>query len=295
MPKIGFFNSRETCAIAFFEHLLETLKPKGYVEGKSLAIDRQCAVFDERSAQSAAAALESAGVQLIYAFGEKDVKLIRKGAQHTPIIALVDDAIEDGLTKSYSRPEGNVTGLCNADPHQPEKIFELLRRIAPEMRRIAFVQEGAHGAPVRSWLGKFERGASKSGFIVTTRVAPLAQFPKVYSELEKAGIRGAFVWTQKWDGNEALYRLAAEHRIAAVSLNPDFAKMGGLMGYSVWHRRGTARLTEMVDKVLRGAKPADLPWELPDTPLLSLNLKVAKALNLTIPNELLLLATDTVD
>src|SRR5204863_4360900 len=137
------------------------------------AVDLRCGVYDEGEAQAAAAAL--ARVDAIYTFGEKNVKSLRR-AHRVPVIAIVNDAVDEGLAKDYRRPEGNVTGLCSRHPSLPSKLMEHYRQALPRARRMAFIAEGKPGSAMRGWMKAFEKAAVDAKFDVIVRITPLERF-----------------------------------------------------------------------------------------------------------------------
>ena len=283
-----------------YQAFFSELRRLGYVERKNLAVERRSAEgqpgrypdLTREVVQLKPAVICASSTQLVSAF---------KAATTTiPIVGITYDPVAYGLAASLARPGGNITGFSvNAGDEVFGKYLELLRQIAPEVLRVAYLSRRAawDGRQGRMMIEAAERAR------LTLIGAPLndpilePEYRRVFATLARERVQGLVVsdHAENLAHQHLIVALAAQSRMPAIYPFQDFANAGGLMGYGfdvadVWV--GAARY---VDRILRGAKPGDLPYQQPTKFELVINLKTAKALGLTIPPSLLLRADQVIE
>jgi putative ABC transport system substrate-binding protein len=213
------------------------------------------------------------------------------------VMATSIDPVGLGLVKSLARPGGNITGLSNMAVDLGPKLLELLLTIVPKPSRVAVLVNPANTAHA-TMLNSIQAAAQKAGIKVLPAKAQASQeIESAFSMLarEKAGavivaLDGLFnQYTRR------IAELAAKHRLPSIAGWPQYAEAGGLMSYGQNLVENFRRAAAYVDKILKGAKPADLPIEQPTKFEMVINRKTATALGLTIPPELLLRADRVIE
>jgi putative ABC transport system substrate-binding protein len=268
------------------------LRDLGYVEGQNIAVEYRYLHGRTERASDLVAGLLGLKVDMIVASGP--TALAAKNATETiPIVCVaMGDPVRFGLVSSLARPGGNVTGLALiSDAGFIGKWMELVKEAAPRISRVGYLQDLRMGVP-RELLPNLEPAAQGLGLKLRyVEVRELPEIDAVFAAMSKE--RGGLIVPPQpffFTHLSRIVELAAKHRVPAIYGFRPFAEAGGLMSYGlslpdVWRRAAT-----YVDKILKGAKPADLPVEQPTKFELVVNLKTAKALGLTIPPSLLLRA-----
>jgi ABC-type uncharacterized transport system substrate-binding protein len=293
LPRIGVLATR-TAGDARLEGLLQGLRDLGYVEGRNLLIEYRDAEGKTERFPALAAELVSLKCDVIVTTGGTLAAQATKRATTTlPIVfASVGDAVAEGLVTSLARPGGNVTGLTVAATELVSKSLEVIKQAVPGVNRVAmlFKPDAMPDSAKKDRLKAADVAARALGVrlqIVEARGAE--DFDRAFSEMTRARADALAVPAINLFNLERrrLVNLAAQNRLPAVYPNRDFVDAGGLMSYGPNLADMARRAATYVDKILKGAKPGDLPVELPTTFELVINLKTAKALGLTIPPALL--------
>ena len=273
----------------------DALKGLGYVEGRTVRIERHWAGGSEARATEAAASLVSRKVDLIVAATTPAVRAAMRATDKTPIvIAVAADPVGSGLVASLARPGGNVTGLSLISSDTGMKRMQLLRELVPAATRMAVILADSGAADqtlVNTLLVEQLRTASAQlGLSLTVatigkseEVVPL--FASLQQEQAQAVIVQASPVTI--DSRRAIADMAAHYRMPAMYETEGFVAVGGLLSYGPDIAAMYRRAATYVDKVLKGASPADLPVEQPTEFRLVINMKAADALGLRIPAALL--------
>jgi putative tryptophan/tyrosine transport system substrate-binding protein len=270
------------------EERVAALREVGYVEGQNLVVERRHA--EGRLDRLPALATELVGLKpdVILATGEAAIRAAKNATKVIPIVmAFAEDPVGKGLVASLGRPGGNITGVTLvAAGTMAAKRIEVFKEAVPRARRIALL----------TWPG-MEAAQVKEA----EQAARALKIETVLVEVQNGDYEGAFsaMATERADAlfvvsNPVLNRdrkriiaLAARHRLPAIYEWRESAEDGGLLAYGAKFRELNRRVAAYVDKILKGAKPGDLPVEQPTTFELVINLKTAKALGLTIPPSLL--------
>jgi putative ABC transport system substrate-binding protein len=284
------------------ESFLDGLRALGYVEGRNVLIEYRGADGKPERFPALAAELAALKVDVIVTAGGTLAALAAKQATTTiPIVFhAVGDPVEEGLVNSLARPGGNLTGLAVASPELVNKSLELLRQAVPGMSRVALLLK-PDAVPERVKKGRLKAAnvaAQKLGMrLQVVEARGPEDFDRTFSDMTRAHaevltVQGTPVFDSQ---RRRLVDLAARNRLPAVYSYSVYVEAGGLMSYGPDIADLARRAATYVDKILKGARPADLPVEQPTKFELVINLKTAKALGLTIPPSLLLRADQVID
>src|SRR5215475_6515058 len=301
IARIGVLTVNQAAAAPHLrEAFLQGLRDLGYVEGRNVAIEYRDAGGKVDRLPALAAELVALKVDVIMAGSAPHALAAKQATRTIPIVFIsAGDPVADGLVTSLARPGGNVTGLSSLTPERIGKCLELLTQAVPGVSRVAVLwQPGAVG-------DRTEKDALK-GAEITARAlgvrlqlvearAP-ADIDRAFSDMTKARAGALAVWTTAMFASERwrLVALAAKNRLPAVYTLSEFVDAGGLMAYGHSQADLNRRAATYVDKILKGARPADLPVEQPTTFELVINLKAAKVLGLTIPKSVLARADEVI-
>jgi putative ABC transport system substrate-binding protein len=267
---------------AFFEGLRDL----GYVEGRNLVVEFRYAGVALERAPAVATELAALGLDVIVTGNTAHALAAKHATRSIPIVfAAASNPVASGLVASLARPGGNVTGLSFLDPELVGKHLELLKQALPRISLVAVLWQPGD-RPETDML----KGAEVAARALGIRLHFLAaggpnDLDRAFSEATKARAGGLAVVTTTmfFFERRRLVDLASKHRLPTVWPWREAVDAGGLMSYAPHLADSFRRAATYVDKILRGAKPADLPVEQPTKFELVINLKTAKALGLTIP------------
>jgi putative ABC transport system substrate-binding protein len=294
IPRIGFLSSLSPAVVSDrMEAFRQGLRELGYAEGKNIVIEYRYAEGKTERLPELAAELVRLKVDVIIT-GGPSVNRFAKEATHTiPIVLAFDnDPVGNGFAASLARPGANITGLSTLAPEISGKQLELLREIVPKLYRVAVLGNATQpGYP----QARREINLAADSFGVKLQYVEI-QNPYEIEPAFRAASKGRadavlVIASQVVTSHAKQFaEMAAKSRLPAIYWSSEFVDAGGLMSYSVSITDLFRRAATYVDKVLKGAKPADLPVEQPTTFELVTNLKTAKQIGLTIPANLLLRA-----
>ncbi len=284
--------ARERRRIAAFQQGLQEL---GYTDGENIVIELRRAVAGQRERlRQLAAELVRLKVDVIVATGGSSTQAAKEMTTTIPIVFTVSaDPVGDGLVASLARPGGNVTGLSDLHSGLVTKRLELLKEIVPTATRVGVLLNPAFPAHPRQLK---DIQATAPAFGVTVLSSPVTgadDIDRAFATMRKEGAGGLLVLGDPLIGNrrKQIVNLAIKNRLPAMFTGGGFVRAGGLMSYGANFTELWRRAATYVDKILKGAKPADLPVEQPTKFDLVINLKTAKRLGITIPPEVLYQAT----
>jgi putative ABC transport system substrate-binding protein len=267
----------------------------GYREGHNLVLDWRRVVSPERNAALAAELLALHPDALIAA-GTQQVEALQAATGEIPIVfANTGDPVGQGLVASLTRPGANVTGIANYIPELSAKRLELIREVVPDARRIAVLLNPEN--PVSVGAARGIEDAARGITVIPVGVRSGAEIPDALRRIVDEGA-AALIGTGDVSvaaHNAAIIAFANERRLPTMFLSPRDAHEGGLMAYGVQGSDAYRRAAQLVDKILKGAKPRDLPVEQPTRFELVINLKTAKALGIGIPPALLARADEVLE
>ena len=266
------------------------LRDLGYVEGQNIIIEYRYANGTDRLPEMAAE-LVRLKLDLFVADATPAVQAMKNATATAPIvIAAAADPVGTGLVASLARPGGNVTGLSLILPELAGKRLELLRETLPRIARVAFLAYGKNSLH-RMFLKEAEDAAERYGSqIRPVVIGGFNEFDSAFSAMMKDRpdalvVQPLFLIAP--EHRRKIADLATRNRLPAISDFSEFAVDGGLLSYGPSPRDAIRRAAYYVDKILKGAKPADLPVEQPTKFELVINLKTAKQIGLTIPPNVL--------
>jgi len=275
----------------------EALRELGHVEGKNVAFDYRWAEGKPERLPALAADLVRLKVDLIVASALSAAEAARRATTTIPIV-MVNAAypVESGLVRSLVRPGGNVTGLsAQLTPEIRAKQLQLLKEALPGLARVAILRRAALAdGPV--WK-EYEAGGRTLGLKVQfVELQSVDELERAFNTIarERAGALLVPGDPVLFTHRQRIVALAAEHRLPGTFSTREFTDAGGLMSYSARLTDQYRRAATYVDKILKGASPANLPVEQPTGFELVINLKTAKALGLTLPQTLLIRADEVI-
>ena len=291
LPRIGFLAGVSRTAIsARMEAFRQGLRELGYVEGKNVVIESRYAEENINRLPALAAELVRLKVDIIITGGPPAIRSAKEATSIIPIVMGFDnDPVGNGFVVSLARPGGNVTGLSALSPEISGKQLELLKEIVPKLSRVAVIGSSAEPANART-LGETEYAAKTFGVkLQYLDVLDPKDIETAFREAIKGRADAALVLPSPFAFGERiqLVDLAAKHRIPAMYGSSEYVEPGGLMTYGVSFTDLFRRAAYYVDKILKGAKPAELPVEQPTKFELLINLNAAKQISLTIPPNVL--------
>jgi putative tryptophan/tyrosine transport system substrate-binding protein len=294
VARIGYLSTNHGANPYLREAFLQGLRDLGYVEGRNVVIEYRDAEGKPERFPALAAELVALKVDVIFVGGGTLQALAAKHATRTlPIVfAGVADPVGSGLVTNLARPGGNVTGLSMLSPELVGKCLELLKQAVSGVSRVAVLWQpgGLGGRTDKDMLKAAEVAARALGVrLQVVEARGPADFDRAFSDMTRARAGALTVLTSNmfFIERRRLVDLAAKHRLPAVYQWREGVDAGGLMAYGPNVTDLFRRAATYVDRVLKGAKPSDLPVEQPTKFELVINLKAAKALGLTIPQSVL--------
>ncbi len=293
IPRIGFlFSASPSESSARIERFREGLRELGYVEGKNIAIEYRSS--EGRPGQSPVFAAELVGlkVDVIVTMGTSPTQAAKNATATTPIVmTFVSDPVGFGFVASLTRPGGNITGLTNFGPELSGKRLELLKEVLPQASRVAILLDPA--TPLHTFLVReMQVPATALGMKLLSselRDRSPKQVEEAFGTLKKRHPDALMVLLTPSTSPlmKRIVELAVKHRLPTTYHWKEYVEDGGLMYYGPSVPDMYRRAAALVDKILKGAKPADLPVEQPTKFEMIINLKVAKQIGLTIPPNVL--------
>jgi ABC-type uncharacterized transport system substrate-binding protein len=283
----GSLDSPETRAA--LDVFRQGLRELGYVEGQNVVIEFRTAEGKIERFPELARELVRLKVDLIVAGTTPAARGARQATTTVPIVAFaMGDPVGDGLVDSLARPGGNITGLTFLGPQLVPKRLELLKELLPRASRVAALwQPGAFAERTMNDMWKETEAAARTLGVQLQSVDARRpeQLEGAFSRMAAGRVDAILVFpsTMLFNERRRLVALAAKVRLPAMFNAREFVEIGGLIGYGASLADLIRRSGIFVDKILRGARPADLPVEQPTKFDLAINIKTARALGLTIP------------
>jgi putative ABC transport system substrate-binding protein len=273
------------------------LRELGYVEGQSIAIEYRWAEWKYERLPALAAELVRLKVDVIVATVAVAIQAAKHATKAIPIVMVANDPVAAGFVASVARPEGNITGLSMMTPEVVAKQLDLLREVVPKISRVAVL-----GNPANPGNAPQLRAAETAARVLGMRLQPLdargpSEIDRAFAAMtrERAGAFLVLLDPMLAGQRERIADLAAKSHLPAMYALKQYVEVGGLMAYGADIFDLFRRTAIYVDKILKGAKPADLPIEQPTKYELVINVKTAKALGLTMPQSLLRRADQVIE
>jgi putative ABC transport system substrate-binding protein len=292
VPRIGLLEDSP-----YWEAFHQGLRDLGYIEGQNIRIESRLTAGPPARLPDLAAELVQLPVDIIVTGGSPGTQAAQHATTTIPIImASVGDPVGNGFVASLARPGGNITGLSVLGAGLSTKRLELLHEIVPTLSRVAILWNPANPNQ-RAHVDALEAGARALGVALqSVEVRTPDEFDLAFTALTQGHPDALYLTAdsmhQRYIGR--IIAFAATSRLPAMYQVPEQVSAGGLMAYGASLPALFRRAAVYVDKILKGAKPADLPVEQPMKFELVINLKTAKALGLTVPPAILLQATEVI-
>ena len=295
IARIGYLSPGDPVSrVDRVEAFRKALKDLGYVEGKNIVIEYRFADAMQERLPELARDLVRLSVDVIFARGA--ATRAAKGATQTiPIVTSSQDPVGSGLVEALPRPGGNITGLANLTSELVGKRLELFKEMNPQLSRVAVLW----GNPDTITRRRTQVAAQSLG--LQLQVAEVRDrnddLESIFASMKRERAEGVFMVRGPIvnDLAKRIANLAAENRLPAIYDERRFPELGGLMSYGTDLVDVDRRAATYIDKILKGAKPADLPIERPTKFELVINLKTAKALELKIPAQILMEANQVIE
>jgi putative ABC transport system substrate-binding protein len=297
--RVGSLNTAAPVAdnSPFGAALVRALAEHGYALDRNLTFERRGAEMQMDRLPHLVSELVTSKADVIIAFGYPPALAAKQGTALPVVSFTTGDPVGTGLVDSLARPGGNITGISDVSAEITPKRLEILKEMAPGLRRVALLwNEADLGMTLRYRAA--EAGAGAMGI----SVQPLGvrepddfdrAFAAMNSDMPDAILMVADALTSL--NRKRVFEFAAAHRLPAIYENDLFVRDGGLMSYGPDLNESFARMAALVDRILKGAKPAELPFEQPTLFRFVLNLKTAKALGLTVAPSLLARADEVIE
>jgi putative tryptophan/tyrosine transport system substrate-binding protein len=292
----------ESCDTSPYQAFRQRLRDLGYREGQHTTIEERAAEGRVERLSGLAAELLGLRVDLMLTAGGTEAALAAKGATSTlPVVFVIAaDPVGVGLVASFARPGGNLTGLASMNAELDAKRLELLKEAVPGITRVAVLANPVDPAAEAAWTAQEAAARALGVQLQRLEVRGPNDFERAFGAAATGGAQALTMLASPrlfGTGSIWLARIAAftaQTRLPAISHAREFAEAGGLMSYGVSIPDLFWRAADYVDRILKGAKPADLPVERPRKFELVINLKTAKALGLTMPPTLLFQANEVI-
>ena len=273
------------------------LRQYGYIEGRNLVIEFRFAEGHEEKYPQLVRELLQANVELVVTTQTPAAAALKEGAKTLPVVVIgIGQPVETGLVKSLARPGGTITGVSSQVGDLESKLLQLGRELVPKLSRVAVLWSPSNQASALS-LKNGQALAAKEGISVVPASASAhpGELEHTLSALARERLDVLYVHLTYASQTAAIGQFAVQHRLPTISAFTSMTRDGLLISYAPDSANLFRRGAYYVDKILKGAKPADLPVEQPTKFELVINLKTAKALGLTIPRSLLARADQVIE
>jgi putative tryptophan/tyrosine transport system substrate-binding protein len=293
---IGWLSNASPGALVAADSFRRAFSDLGYVEGQNVVVDFRWAEGVSDRLFMLATELVSRNVDVILAIGPQAIRAAKRATTRIPIVMMTSgDPVSEGFVDNLARPGGNVTGVSFLAQELSGKLLQFLKEALPKIARVAVLSNPANGAHSGYW--KDVRAAAQT-LHIELRLLELRDSGDLSGTLAQAAHADALLLLldPTFTANaRRIAEIAIEHRLPTIYGLPEFADAGGLIAYGASTRDGLQRAASHVAKILKGAKPADLPVEQLSKFELVINARTAKAFGLTIPPSLLLRADQVIE
>jgi putative ABC transport system substrate-binding protein len=296
-PRIGYLsNGTPTSAVPQVEAFRRGLRELGWIEGQRIVIEYRWAEGNLNRVPALLAELVQLRVDVIVLAGSTAVQAAAKMPSTIPVVFVsLADPVTLGVVPSLARPGGKLTGVASEFEELITKQLQLLKEALPNVSRVALLHHPDISSAI---LTAAETAARRLGLTVSTlRVSEVAEYESAFTTARAERVGAIHVLPSPYFNAHRLrlIELAARHRLPAFYEFSNYVQDGGLMSYGPSIDDMFRRMASYVDRILKGAKPGDLPIERPTKFDLVINLKTAKAIGLTIPQSILLRADQVID
>ena len=297
--RIGFLgNSTAALEANLVGPFRDGLRELGYVEGRNLAIEYRWAEGNYKRFPKLVDELLAAHVEIIVTAGTPASQAVERATTTVPLVMVaVGDPVGTKLVASLAHPGGNATGLTSIAPDLEGKRLELLKQVAPTLTRVAVLWNPDNAFHVGAERQAHEAAQVLHIDVVSVQVRTARDFDAAFDAIASRGAGAMSVLADRvfLHNRARIVEFAAKRRLPAVYPYRELVDAGGLMSFGPDYADMHRRAATYVDRILKGAKPADLPVEQPKQFELVINLRAARALGIAVPNALLLRASDVID
>jgi putative ABC transport system substrate-binding protein len=293
IPRIGFLTNSSSKTVDNPRHdaFRQGLRELGYVEGKNIVIEWRFAAGQQERQRAMASELARLKVDAIVAVGTGDIRAAREASTTIPIVMVSGgDAVGSGLVASLARPGGNITGLSTLRPELSGKRIEILKEIIPKLSRVAVFATSTSSDHAQMSKELELAGGAFGVRLETLDILTSSDFETAFRVAVKGRAEAVLIRVPGpilTPRRKAVAELAVKSRLPMSYENSEEVEAGGLMSYGTNANERYRRAATFVDKILKGAKPANLPVEQPMKFDFVINLKAAKQIGLTIPPNVL--------
>ena len=300
VARIGvFYPSTPPATSRNNEAFTQGLREHGYLEGQNVVLERRYGEGRGERLAEIAAELVRMKVDVIVAATDPVIAAVKRQTRSIPIVmTAASDPVGTGFIASLARPGGNITGTSRMSPELSPKRLELLREAVPQLSRVAVMWDPDARGALLDFKELEVPARSMRLQLKTVEVSHADDLARAFSEITAARAEAMIVISPNpvaFANRGQLMSFAHKTRLPSIYGNGEFVDAGGLMSYGSSIADLNRRAATYVDKILKGAKPADLPVEQPTKFELVINLKTAKAIGLTIPQSLLRQATEVIE
>ena len=291
IQKVGWLSTVSGPAPNFGQgKIMGYLRDLGYREGQNIAFEFRFADNEIDRLPALATELVGQKVDVLVTPGTVSALALRKASKTIPIIFLdVTDPVAAGLVDSLARPGRNLTGFSSIESVLAGKRLELLKETLPKLSRVAVLWNPQNPSSVEEWNASQRAAHELSLQLYSLEVGNADQYPAAFNRAARAhsGALSVLSTPLAASNQELITSLAAKHRLPAIYVRDQFVTVGGLMSYGADQNERFRRAAALIDKILKGAKPADIPVEQPTKFEFVINLKTAKQIGLAIPPNVL--------
>lgn len=277
----------------------EALRGLGWVDGQNIHLEYRWGAGDPRRMQASAEELVGLSPDVIFATTTLVTAALKRATEKTPVVfALVSDPVGSGFVSSLPHPGGNITGFINLESSLSGKWIEILKEILPHVTRAALIYNPVTAPYYDYYFKPFEAAARASGIEpIAGAVHTTDDLQRAVSAIANRPDAGLAVMPDLFtgDNHRLIISLAAQNRVPAIYSYAYMVAAGGLISYGIDQADLYRRSADYVDRILKGAKPSDLPVQLPTRFEMAVNLKTAKALGLSVPPTLLATADKVIE
>ena len=280
--------------------LVQGLREHGYTEGRDYVIEGRYADGDAARLPALAAELVRAGVDVIVSPGTQLTLALQKATSTIPIVVIADaDPVANGFALSLARPGKNLTGFSTQFAETAVKNIEMIKLLIPKLTRAAVLTNPSNGVMHERMLGSLMPLAQKVGIQLTPFAAASADgFEAAFAAMQRARMQAVLVILPDTVFTAYVAKLAEtalQHRLPAAHFGSKFSEVGGLMSYGAKTADNWRLSAKFIDRIFKGGKPGEMPFEQPTRFDLGVNLKTAKALGIKVPQTILIQATKVIE
>jgi putative tryptophan/tyrosine transport system substrate-binding protein len=295
---LDFGSEKSSLDAGFHAALIEGLHQRGYSEGRDFSLDARYAGGDADRLNQFAAEFARQKVDVIVAYGGAANFAAKRATTTIPIVIVASaNPVLDGFAASLARPGGNITGMTGGADDTAQKLVELISLAAPKSKRVAVLINPSNISH-QPLLARVQEAAQQAGkLILPSNVRTSEEIERSFVMMGREHADAVIILIDAFllQQRAQIAGLAIKHKLPSIYATAQYAEAGGLMSYGADITDNFRRAGIFVDKILKGAKPGDIPFEQPTRYFLTLNRKTAKAIGLAIPSELQLRADKVIE